>query len=101
MNSPTVWQSSGTVAHSNYFGAIEIQGNDEDFHFFELYGISSRPGRIVFGGVCNTGFNESGYMVIEDGEAIGAALNEVVEQLQAYYKDGKQYAPRLVCNDRM
>lgn len=41
-------------------------------------------------------------MDIEEGyECIDEALQELHEELETFYRDGKQYCNRIVCNERM
>lgn len=57
--------------------------------------------KMVFGGVCNVGFIESGYMLREDGLSFDEQLQELHQQLQDYYNQGPEAAPNLICNQRM
>lgn len=77
---------------------IEFQDNAGEWHDFELL---KTPERVVFGGYCNAGFIESGYITREDGESLDETLSELLQDLQAYYNDGPQYVSRIVCNERM
>jgi hypothetical protein len=55
----------------------------------------------VFGGACNCGFIESGYIIRESYECLDETLQELTEDLQTYYNDGADYTKRIVCNERM
>jgi len=76
---------------------VEFKARDEWHHFTVLM----TEDRIVFGGVCNSGFLESGYMLRKDGLSRDEQMHELREQLQDYYNQGPEAAPALVCNQRM
>ena len=86
--------TANDISKGNYIGVLEFEENGE-WHNFEIIELKDR---IVFGGACNVGFLESGYMLKEEYEN---TLEELLEELKAFYRDGKQYAPRIVCNERM
>ena len=89
------WKASD-ASRADYLGTMEIETKSGDFHIFEVLLI---PGdRYIFGGACNAGFLESGFMRLESDEG---EMSELNNQLTAYYDEGPQYAPRLVCNERM
>jgi len=89
------WTVSDT-SRAEYMGTIEIEDKRGEFHDFEVLLI---PGnRYVFGGSCNTGFIESGYMILENESG---ELENLHAELMAFYDDGPGYAPRLICNERM
>lgn len=77
---------------------IEFQDLWGEWHFFNIIGTKER---IVFGGCCNAGFLESGYIEREQGESIDDTLAEMLSDLECYYNDGPQYVSRIVCNERM
>jgi hypothetical protein len=74
-----------------------LDARDEWQHFH----IIATPERIVFGGCCNAGFIESGYIVRGEFETLDETLQEMLADLETYYNDGAQYVSRIVCNDRM
>jgi hypothetical protein len=76
---------------------LELQDNSGEWHHFTII---ATPTRIVFGGVCNVGFLESGYMERE-GFSIDECLQELVADLETYYNDGPRYVSRIVCNECM
>ncbi len=80
---------------SNVF---EFQDNKGELQCFTVV---ATPGRIVFGGVCNVGLIESGYLEREEGESLNEAMAETLADLETYYTDGPQYVSRIVCNNRM
>ena len=77
---------------------VEFQDDTGEWHHFTVLITLSR---LVFGGVCNVGFIESGYMEREDGIHLDEQLQELYQQLQDYYNQGSEAAPALVCNQRM
>jgi hypothetical protein len=77
---------------------LEFQDNSGEWHNFAL--IATRE-RVVFGGVCNAGFLESGYIEREGGETLDETLSELLADLETYYNDGPQYTSRIVVNERM
>ena len=97
------WTVSDTT-EAKYIGAIEFQDEAGEFHDFEVVKTTTRsktPRRIVFGGTCNAGFLESGFLEMEDGEWTDEALQEMLSDLESYYNDGPQYVSRIICNERM
>ena len=83
---------------TNQMSCVEFQDNKGEWQFFELL---QTPDRIVFGGVCNVGFLESGYIVREDHESLDETLSELLSDLETYYNDGPQYVSRIAVNERM
>ena len=93
----TKWEVSD-VSNGKYLGTIEFQSNDKVWLNFELI---QTEDRLVFGGACNVGFIESGYMEIDSDFSIDENLQELIADLECYYNDGKQYTTKIVCNKRM
>jgi hypothetical protein len=93
----TEWKFSNAEEQGNYLGIIEIQSNDGEHHNFE---VMSCPDRLVFGGACNVGFLESGY-ILNDGFSVDETLQALVEDLETYYNDGPSCVGAIVCNERM
>lgn len=91
------WSASITN-DATYIGPIEFQDRKGERHNFEVL---QNTDRIIFGGACNTGFLESGFIRREDGEHPDATLREMLADLEVYYNDGPQYVSRIVCNERM
>jgi hypothetical protein len=77
---------------------MEFQDNSGQWHHFTII---ATPSRIVFGGVCNVGFLESGYLELEEYESLDESLQECFADLETYYNDGPRYVSRIVCNERM
>lgn len=96
MKTKSQWTASD-LSGEKYLGIIEFPNGDdyENFHVIET------PDRLVFGGACNAGFLESGFITREDGESLDETLRELLADLETYYKDGASYVSRIVCNDRM
>lgn len=91
----TNWKASDQ-SKAEFFGTMEIEDKNGEFHSFEILLI--RGDRYIFGGACNAGFLESGYMLLEEDSN---ELQNLHDELTCYYDDGSDFAPRLVCNDRM
>lgn len=104
MKTKTEWKASD-ASNAKYIGLIEFQSRDGEWHNFEVLRTlarSSTPRRLVFGGACNAGFLESGYLEYESGfESVDEALSEMLSDLECYYNDGPDYVSRIVCNERM
>jgi hypothetical protein len=83
---------------AKYIGIIEFQDEKGDWHDFEILEL---PDRFLFGGSCNIGFIESGYMITDDCFSKDENLQELLEDLQVYYNNGAQYTNRIIFNDRM
>ena len=91
------WSVSDLTA-AKYLGLIEFQTEKGEWENFELY---NTPTRVVFGGACNAGFLESGFIEKEDGEDLNETLQELLSDLQTFYNDGPQFTNRIVFNERM
>lgn len=77
---------------------LEFRDVKGEWHDFTLV---VTPERVVFGGVCNVGFIESGYILRDDCESLDETLSELLSDLECYYNNGPQYVSRIVCNERM
>jgi hypothetical protein len=77
---------------------VEFQDRHGEWHDFHIL---ATPKRVVFGGVCNVGFMESGYIERETHEDLDETLQEMVSDLETYYNDGPGYVSRIVCNQCM
>lgn len=84
---------------------IELRSNDLEFqdekgewHHFTVIATKKK---IVFGGCCNVGFIESGYLEREDWKTLDESLSETLEDLESYYNNGPGSVNRIVCNERM
>ncbi len=74
---------------------IKIRSNDLEFQDskgeWQHFTIIVTPQRIVFGGCCNAGFIESGYIIRESFESIDETLQELLSDLEAYYNGVNEY----------
>lgn len=93
----TNWTASNMTG-AKYVGPLEFQDAKGHWQVFEIFRTNNR---LIFGSACNTGFLESGYLEIEDGETLDQACFEMMDDLKTYYNDGPQYVSRIVCNERM
>ena len=89
----TEWRPS-VVATGKYLGVIEGEWG-------EVFDLIRLDDRIVFGGCCNAGFLESGFIEREPDETDDELLSELLADLETYYRDGKQYVSRIIFNERM
>ena len=87
------WKASN-LETEEYIGILQL----EDGNYFEVVKTKTR---LVFGGMCNSELLESGYMIIDKDVSVDENLQELMADLETYYRDGKQYCSRIVCNDRM
>jgi hypothetical protein len=79
-------------------GDLEIECLNGDYvHFY----VVKTETHLVFGGVCNVGLLQSGYMLIDDCFSLDENLQEMLADLETYYNDGKDYTNMIVCNERM
>lgn len=90
------WKVSD-LSFAKYLGVLEFQDRSGEWHDFE---VMDTPERLVFGGMTNTGFIESGYME-KDGFSTDEALQELLSELETYYNDGPQFTSMIVVNERM
>ncbi len=95
------WSVSDTT-HAKSLGTIEFKDNAGEWHNFDVLAC---PDRLVFGGACNAGFLESGYILRSEDDVASPMhdplLEELLADLEAYYNDGPQFVSRIVCNERM
>ena len=91
------WKPSNLKGRK-YLGEVEVFNAVDDCEAFTVLATKTR---IIFGGNCNVGFMESGYIERESYESTDETLQEMVEDLETYYRDGPSYTSRIVCNERM
>jgi len=89
--------SVSDITNAKYLGYIEFQDNEGEFHNFE---VMETDDRLVFGGMTNIGFIESGY-IEKDGFSTDETLQSLIEDLEVYYNDGAEYTSQIVFNQRM
>lgn len=84
-------------ANAKYLGTLEIESavGGGDFE------ILSAPDRLIFGGACNAGFLESGYILRDESETEAETLAELQADLETYYLDGPQAVSRIIHNSRL
>lgn len=92
------WKYIELDGSEKYLGILEFQDNKEEYHDFQVV---STPTHLIFGGSCNVGFIQSGYLEKEEGETTDEALQELLADLEVFYNDGPAYVSRIVCNERM
>lgn len=81
---------------------ISFLDDSNEYHDFNVFLCDHNAyKRIVFGGCCNIGFLESGFIEFDYTESIGEVLQELLSDLEAYYNDGPKHVSRIVCNERM
>jgi hypothetical protein len=93
MTTQTQWSASN-VEGAKYLGILEIESG-------ECFEVLATDDKLVFGGACNAGLLESGYILREDCESLDETLQELRADLSVYYRDGASYVSRIVCNERM
>jgi hypothetical protein len=93
MTTTTQWSASD-ITGKEYLGFLELESGD-------IFYIVATEDRLVFGGACNAGLIESGFIMREDGERTDETLQELHADLETYYRDGAAYVSRIVCNERM
>lgn len=79
-------------------GIIEFQANDQEWHDFSIVNADNK---LVFGGACNTGFLQSGFMEIDDCFSLDENLQELLADLETFYNDGPDYTNMIIFNERM
>ena len=81
------WEYSNVEEKGKFIGLFEfeVDGEWHDFHMYET------PERIVFGGICNTGFMESGYMLRDNHFGMDENLIHCLCMLEDFYANGKDY----------
>ena len=92
--------AANDLEHAQHLGVIEFQDAVGEYHNFEVF-LTEGAHRLVFGGFCNVGLLESGYMVVDDCFSVDENLQELVADLECYYSDGPAYVSRIVYNERM
>ena len=79
--------------NTKYIGILEI--GEDHFEVVET------PTHLIFGGACNVGLLQSGYIEKEEDETLQKTLEELYADLEVFYRDGRDYCSRIVCNERM
>lgn len=100
VNEKTEWQASDlkdAKPIGTGLSVIEFQSDDGEWHDFDVL---ETPDRIVFGGMTNSGFIESGY-ILKDGFSTDEVLQELLADLEVYYNDSPDAVSHIVHNQRM
>lgn len=85
--------SAVDISGADYVGVLEVEDNALE--------VVSTPNFLVFGRMCNVGMLQSGYIEREEYETLDETLNELYSDLSVFYRDGREYTSRIVCNERM
>ena len=93
----TQWTVSN-IEGGKYLGPVEFQDINEEWHIFE---IMETKEKLVFGGACNVGFLESGYMLKDQDFSLDENLSILMDDLEAYYNHGKETTNKIIFNERM
>lgn len=93
MKTKELWVASD-VDGAEYLGILELE-NGKYFEVLRTYD------RLVFGGSCNVGFLESGYILRDSDETHDELLAELLADLEVFYTDRPRAVSRIVVNERM
>jgi len=93
MKTKELWVASD-VDGAEYLGILELETG-------EYFDVLRTDDRLVFGGSCNVGFLESGYIIRESDETDNELLAELLAELEVFYTDGPRAVSRIVTNERM
>lgn len=96
MKTQTEWTVQD-VSKAKNVGTVEIKTREG----FEVFEVVATQDKLIFGGACNVGLLQSGYIVRDETETLNDTLNELVADLEAFYDFGGHYCSRIVCNERM
>jgi hypothetical protein len=85
--------SAVDISGADYVGILEIEDD-----YFEVVATSKF---LVFGDSGAAGMLQSGYIERDAHETLDDTLQELNDDLETFYRDGRQYTSRIVCNERM
>lgn len=88
------------IGYADYMGVIEFEDPREEGEYIHFEVVATDK-YLVFGGACNVGLLQSGYMEIDNQFSPDDYMQELREELEVYYRDGKEYVSMIVTNDRM
>jgi len=91
------WQAID-IDNADLVGDIEIEALNGDYHHFTVVKTDQY---LVFGGVCNIGLLQSGYMEVDDCFSFDENLQELIADLETFYNDGPDYTNLIIFNERM
>lgn len=80
------------VSNADHLGTLELENGES----FEVLNTGSK---LVFGGACNAGFLESGYMLRSPFSSLQDDLENLQEDLEAYYRSRGHVS--IYVNERM
>ena len=95
-----LWKAQNTDQAPNV-GIVEFEDprSEGDYIYFEIVKTKTH---FVFGNSCNIGLLEAGNYEIDPDFSDDENLQELIEDLESYYRDGEGYqSDRFSCNDRM
>lgn len=93
------WEYSNAEENGEHVGILEFEMPDGEWHDFEFFVTSDR---VVFGGFCNVGFIESGYMEIDPVFSLDENICDCLNKLEEFYENGKDYEnTELFLTERM
>lgn len=92
------WKFQDAEKKGAYVGLIEFQDSFGEYHNFYIYETKTK---LVFGGACNVGFLESGYMPKDSSYSLTENLQELIADLECFYDHGPEYTTQIVFNERM
>jgi len=91
------WQAIN-IDNADLIGDIEIEDLKGEYHHFTVVKTDQY---IVFGGCCNIGLLQSGYIEIDSCFSLDENLSELIADLECFYNDGADYTNLIVFNERM
>lgn len=83
------------IENSEYIGLLEIEESEGIFEVVQT------EKHLVFGSSTNIGLLQSGFMKIDPNFSLDENLQALIEEIETYYRDGKEYCIDIVCNERM
>lgn len=90
--------SEKEMKKGKYLGIVEFKDDHGEWHDFHVI---QTPQYLVFGGMTNVGFFESGHIERDEYESVDVTLQELLADLEVYYNDGKRYTSRISVSQRM
>ena len=91
------WQAIN-IDNADLVGDIEIEDLKGNYHHFTIV---KTDNFLVFGGACNVGLLQSGYLEIDHDFSLDENLQELIADLETFYNDGADYTNMIVFNERM
>ena len=91
------WQAIN-IDQAELIGDIEIEALNGEYHHYTIVKTNQH---LVFGGTCNIGLLQSGYMEIDNCFSLDENLQELIADLETFYNAGADYTNMIVFNDCM